>query len=295
MRERMPIIVTLGLIGIGLLVMINGMMSPDMYRVTGPSSPINYVFVPDDDEFTRSKHHIEGMFWSSGDDSVRVSVVYRKPGSDFVEAELQQIPGSDKFSFPLPSLSKGERFFYFLRIADSGGNTAEVKPRRSFMDNLFAAGKDKLFYVTYEGRPSRPLLVLHVALIVGAMLFMVHGFFYSLDHIVNGKGLPQAYWTLLCAWFLFTFSVLPLGYTVAKSAFGVGWSGFPVGTDITDNKSLIVVVYWAAVLLRGWRPQRGDYASRTGHMSGTTFAGLSLLGILLTVLAFLIPHSVFVQ
>ena len=65
--------------------------------------------------------------------------------------------------------------------------------------------------------------------------------------------------------------------------------------DITDNKSLGVVLYWFVLLLRGWRPQRGEYSVRTGKISGTIFVWLSLLGILLTILAYSIPHSVFIQ
>jgi hypothetical protein len=295
MRDRIAITLTLVLIGVALISMVSRMVNPSMYRVTDPALPINYVFLPDDDEFVRLKHHIEGTFWSTREDSVRVSVIYRTPGTDFVEAELQRVVGSDKFLFPLTPLARGERYFYFLRIRDSAGNTVDIKPRRGSFDRLFSGDREKLFYVTYEGRPLRSLLVLHIAFIAGAMLLMIHGFYFSLAHIVSGRGLSQTYWTLLSAWFLFTISVLPLGYSVAKSAFGVGWSGFPIGNDITDNKSLIVVLYWGVLLIRGWKPQKGEYASRTGRMSGTAFAGLSLLGIILTVLTYMIPHSIFLQ
>jgi hypothetical protein len=295
MRERIPILVTIGLTSIGLYLMVHSMMSPTMYRVTDPSAAIGYVFVPDEDEYVRSKHHVEGSFWSSSGDSLVVSVLYKKSGTKFEEGTLQSIRGSNKFSFPLPSLSKGERFFYYLKVRDSRGDQVEIKPGRNLMDRLFARGKEKLFHVTYEGRPPRFLLMFHVVFIIGAMLLMLHGFHFSLVHIFNGRRLSAAYWSLLSAWFLFTVSVLPLGYTVAKSAFGVGWSGFPVGSDITDNKSLAIVLYWGVLLLRAWRPLRGDFASRAGKTSGVTFAALSLLGIVLTILAYLIPHSIFVQ
>jgi hypothetical protein len=295
MRDRTPLIVTLTLVAFALYFMVYGMMSPNMFRLTDRSAPINYVFVPDDDEPTRSKHYVEGSFWSTTGDSLSVSVLYKKRGAPFVEAGLQRIKGGDKYSYPLPSLARGDRFFYYLRVRDSGGREVDVKPGRNLMDKLFAAGREKLFYVTYEGRPPKPLLIFHVAFIIGAMLLMLHGFHFSLVHILNGRGLGGAYWTMLSAWFLFTISVLPLGILVARSAFGVGWSGFPVGSDITDNKSLAIVVYWGIVLWRGWRPMRGEFASRTGKMSGTTFAGLSLIGIVLTVLAYAIPHSIFVQ
>ncbi|MFH0777230.1 MAG: hypothetical protein V2A71_01235 [Candidatus Eisenbacteria bacterium] len=295
MRERIPLAVTLFVVGLGLLFMIRGMITPEMYRVTDRSRPVNYVFVPDYDQFTRSAHHVEGSFWSTADSDLRVFVHYRLLGGEFVGAELQRIAGSDKFSFPLPSLEMGRRFFYFLRVEDSLGNVVDIKPGRGFMDRLFRGSKDKLFYVTYEGRPSRTILILHIAFVLGALILMIHGFHFSLQHVFTGQGLAAAYWTLFSAWLLFAVSVLPLGIVVARGAFGVGWSGFPLGTDITDNKSLGIVIYWLVVLARGWRPDRGEYACRTGKMAGTTFVGLSLLGIVLTVIASAIPHSVFIQ
>jgi hypothetical protein len=295
MTLRIPLFATVFLVGLGLFLMVRSMISPEMYRVTDRSEPINYVFVPDYDQFARSNHYVEGLFWSTQDESLRVSVHYRTPDTEYVAAGLQQIGESNKFSFPLPSLQIGQRFFYFLRVEDSVGRRIDIKPKRNLMDKLFVGTKEKLFYVTFEGRPSRALLLCHIVFIVGAMLLMVHGFHYSVQHLVTGRGLPGAYWSLFYGWLLFTISVLPLGYAIAKSTFGVGWGGFPLGMDITDNKSLGIVLYWFVLLLRGWRPQRGEYSVRTGKMFGTTFAGLSLLGILLTILAYSIPHSVFVQ
>jgi hypothetical protein len=295
MRERIPTIATIALLAVGLFLMLNGMMSPEMYRAVGPSKPINYVFVPDYDEPTGQKHCVEGSFWSTRGDSVKANVFYRRRGTSYVQGKLQQIVGSNKFSFPMPSLGKGERFFYFLRVEDSQGNTVDIKPRPNFMDRVFAGGREKLFYVTYEGRAFRPVLLLHIGLIVGAMLLMIHGLRFSLSYIFSGRGLSAAYWCFFVGWVLFTVTVLPLGIYIAKSTFGVGWTGFPLGTDITDNKSLAVVLYWLVFLLIGWKPQRGEYAPRTGRISGITFVGLGLMGVFLTIVAHAIPHSVFVQ
>lgn len=195
----------------------------------------------------------------------------------------------------MPSLKKGERFFYFLRVQDSHGNRFDIKPRTNFMERALAHGREKLFYVTYEGRPWRPLLLLHIILVVGAMLLMIHGFRASLSYIFTGRGLSTAYWNFLVGWLFFTVAVLPLGISIAKATFGVGWSGFPFGTDITDNKSLGLVVYWLILLMVAWKPQRGEYSPRTGRISGVVFVGLSLIGIFLTIWVYSIPHSVFVQ
>ena len=295
MRERVPVVATIALVAIGLFLMLYGMMSPEMYRTVGPSKTINYVFVPDYDEPTGQKHFVEGSFWSTRGDSLKVITFYRRPGKSYAEGRLLHILGSNKFSFPMPSLGMGERFFYFLRVEDSRGNTVDIRPKRNFMDRVFAGGREKLFYVTYEGRPYRPLLLLHISLIIGAMLLMVHGLRFSLSYVFSGRGLSAAYWSLFAGWVLFTVTVLPLGISIAKSAFGVGWTGFPLGTDITDNKSLVIVLYWLILLLIAWKPQRGEYAPRTGRISGIAFVGLSLIGIFLTIVAHAIPHSVFVQ
>lgn len=295
MKERIPMIAIIVLVAAGLFLMLNGMMSPEMYRAVGPSKPVNYVFVPDYDEPTGQKHYVEGSFWSTRGDSVTPIVFYRSPGKSYTEARLQQIVGSNKFSFPMPSLEKGKRYFYFIRVEDSRGNTVDIKPKPNFADRVLAHGREKLFYVTYEGRPLRPLLLLHIALIIGAMFLMIHGLKFSLSYVLSGRGLSAAYWSFFVGWVLFTITVLPLGISIAKTTFGVGWTGFPLGTDITDNKSLIVVFYWLILLAIGWRPLRGDYSPRTGRISGSAFVGLSLIGIFLTILAHAIPHSVFVQ
>jgi len=69
-----------------------------------------------------------------------------------------------------------------------------------------------------------------------------------------------------------------LGPLVQKFSFGMFWSGVPVGFDLTDNKTLIGLVVWLAVLflMRKKRPAR--------------FATVAAAVILLVVYS--IPHSV---
>lgn len=68
-----------------------------------------------------------------------------------------------------------------------------------------------------------------------------------------------------------------LGPVVQKYAFGEFWTGFPFGHDLTDNKTLISMIGWAAALL----------VSRRGK-----FVRASVLAaVILTWAIFLIPHS----
>jgi hypothetical protein len=69
-----------------------------------------------------------------------------------------------------------------------------------------------------------------------------------------------------------------LGPLVQKYAFGVFWSGIPLGTDMTDNKTLIAFVGWliALFLMRKGKPGR----------AGVVAAAILLLAV------YSIPHSV---
>jgi hypothetical protein len=64
-----------------------------------------------------------------------------------------------------------------------------------------------------------------------------------------------------------------------KFAFGVAWSGFPLGMDLTDNKTLIAFLFWIAALVAG----------RKGKAARPFVIAASLV----TLLIFLVPHSLF--
>lgn len=68
-----------------------------------------------------------------------------------------------------------------------------------------------------------------------------------------------------------------LGPLVQKFAFGDWWTGFPIGTDLTDNKTLIAMVVWVIALIAG----RKNKPAR----------GWVLAASLITLIIFLIPHS----
>jgi len=70
---------------------------------------------------------------------------------------------------------------------------------------------------------------------------------------------------------------LGLGPFVTHYAFGPWWTGFPVGTDLTDSKTLIAFVAWLAAALAVGR-------SRIAK-------GWVLLAALVTLVIFAIPHS----
>jgi hypothetical protein len=68
-----------------------------------------------------------------------------------------------------------------------------------------------------------------------------------------------------------------LGPLVQKQAFDAYWTGWPFGTDLTDNKTAVAVLAWAAAafLARGGRDARKAV----------------VVAALVTLVVFLVPHS----
>jgi hypothetical protein len=78
---------------------------------------------------------------------------------------------------------------------------------------------------------------------------------------------------------LFFISGFILGPLMQYYGFGVLWTGFPVGHDLTDNKTLVAMIGWiiALFMVRKGKPARGWI----------------LAASVLLLVVFLIPHSLF--
>jgi len=118
-----------------------------------------------------------------------------------------------------------------------------------------------------------PLWVIlpHVIIIFAAMLFSTAAGLAALDKKRNPRRLVL--WTVAS---LFAGGFI-LGPLMQKFAFGVAWTGFPLGTDLTDNKTLIAFLFWIVALIAG----------RKGKPARPFVIAASLV----TLLIFLIPHS----
>ncbi len=89
------------------------------------------------------------------------------------------------------------------------------------------------------------ILIPHVLVMFAGMLFSTAAGLAALDKKRNPRRL------VLWAVVLLFVGGFVLGPLVQKFAFGVAWSGFPFGTDLTDNKTLIAFLFWIAALVAG--------------------------------------------
>jgi len=72
---------------------------------------------------------------------------------------------------------------------------------------------------------------------------------------------------------------LLLGPVVQKYAFGAFWTGFPYGTDLTDNKTALAVLAWGVAVV----------AAARGRWARAAIVAAALV----TLVVFAVPHSLF--
>ena len=125
--------------------------------------------------------------------------------------------------------------------------------------------------IRFKGAVPTWLLIPHVIVMFMAMLFSARAGLEALRPKSNPRKL--ALWT---TGLLFVGGFI-LGPLVQKFAFGYLWSGFPLGYDLTDNKTLIAFIGWVIALVAGRK--------------GKPARGWILAAAILLLIVFLIPHS----
>jgi hypothetical protein len=75
---------------------------------------------------------------------------------------------------------------------------------------------------------------------------------------------------------------LVLGPIVQKHAFGAYWTGWPLGSDLTDNKTLAMWLAWVAAAVAFRR--RKDPLDRVAR-------GVTIAAALVTIAVYVVPHS----
>ena len=140
---------------------------------------------------------------------------------------------------------------------------------------ITVGGKDyqKEEPVVIRFRQDVPALILipHILLMFGAMLFAVYTFLLVVTNKEYQKWLKITVGTLFVGGFI-------LGPLVQHAAFGPWWTGFPYGTDLTDNKTLLSFLFFVAALATlKWKYNKW----------------VVCLAVLFMIAIFTIPHSAY--
>ena len=98
--------------------------------------------------------------------------------------------------------------------------------------------------IRFRGEVPAAVLVLHVIAMFGSMLVGTRA---GLEHFRQSPEYGRlVLWTLV----LLAAGGFILGPLVQKYAFGAYWTGWPFGTDLTDNKTAVALLGWLIAWLR---------------------------------------------
>lgn len=127
--------------------------------------------------------------------------------------------------------------------------------------------------IRFKGEVPLPVLTVHVLCMFTGMLLSARA---GLEYFSAAPDYAKLIlWTIA----LLTVGGMILGPVVQKYAFGAFWTGWPLGADLTDNKTAVAWLAWIAAGLKLRRnPASGAWA---------------LAAALVTLAVFAIPHSVF--
>ncbi len=232
-------------------------------RLTGPSYPVTGKAVLGG---ATVAYHLERSAISTEDHKVKIAVPdpevtgsleWKRFRSDDLWTSRELERQGDTLVGTLPRLPRAGKMEYRV-ILQKG--TAVV--------SLTGPGSVVL---RYRGDVPAWLLLPHILIMFLGMLFSNRAGLAALNGRERTR--PLVMITLIL---LFVGGFI-LGPIVQKYSFGVLWSGFPLGFDLTDNKTLIAFVAWIAAAVLGRKEQKGRW-----WVFGAA---------VVTLVVYLIPHS----
>ena len=232
-------------------------------RMTGPTHPIRGKVMLNDTEIA---FRLERDPETTSDYEVRVKVpqteitgtlLYKRHKTDDPWTKITMVRQEDFLAGSLPKQPTAGKLEYKIFLASQG-------------KEISLSGENPVI-IRFKDPVPTIILILHIIIIFIAMMFSTRAGIEAL----NPKGNPRklVLWTIG----LLIVGGLILGPVVQKYAFGEFWTGFPFGSDLTDNKILIAMIGWIAALIAG----------RRGKPARWWVLGASIL----LLVVYLIPHS----
>jgi hypothetical protein len=158
----------------------------------------------------------------------------------------------------VPQQPAAGKIQYYIELTDSNGTTEILK--------------ENPVVIRFKGAVPGFILAPHILLMFIAMLLSSLAGLMTLD-----KTMPYRKYSILTL-ILFICGGIILGPIVQKYAFGELWTGVPFGWDLTDNKTLIALIFWLIAVVMNWKKERRIYIA---------------IAAIVLLLVYSIPHSMF--
>jgi hypothetical protein len=213
-------------------------------RMTGPTYPLRLKTEINGEKYkfklTRSASVGKGcnVEIPLNENIAEAKIVFKKyPGNFEYDTVLMQ-KDSVNYSAQLPVQVPAAKLEYYTILIDNSG--------KQIYEN-----SDNTAIVRFKGDVPAVVLTPHIILMFLAMLFSTAAMLMAVFNFGNFR------LTSFITLGLLTVGGLILGPIVQHYAFGEAWTGWPVGKDLTDNKTLITAIFWiGAVIINLKKPRR---------------------------------------
>ncbi len=204
-------------------------------KSTGPTWPVK-ISVSDNGEVLKSKllrSYTTGkdlpVNINAGNSGLSGSLKFRRYGTDEVYTSNDLISKDGILKASIPSQPPAGKVEYIIELFDKSGEQINL-------------GIDQPVVARFKGEVSPVILIFHI-------LFMFAGVMLAIKTLINCI-IPGFNYEKLLYWTFGSIFIggIIFGPIVQKSAFGDYWTGFPFGTDLTDNKVLISLVIWGIAI-----------------------------------------------
>lgn len=234
-------------------------------RITGPTYPIKGSI-----EFADNK--ISYRFIRSEDVGKELSVIVECADSALDAFVIwKRFKSRDDWKIEKMTYSEG-LFLSTLPSQPAAGKLEYYVEFKTGIDSI-RIPDDESVIARFKGSVPLYVLILHVVAMFGAMFLSMRTGLEYFNKNPDVKNLTL--WTI---GFLFAGGLI-LGPIVQKFAFDAYWTGWPFGTDMTDNKTAVALAGWIFAFIK--------YRKSNRPQLWALFAAILLLVV------YLIPHSVF--
>ncbi len=194
------------------------------------------------------------------DTTVKGTITYKRFKSNDSLATVPLMRRNDTLYFMMPKQPAAGKMMY------------EITLKSPAEDVKLQAKNHEFVVMRFKGPVPLYILIPHI-------LFMFLGLLFSsrtaIEALIKGaRTYKLAIWSLV---FLIIGGLI-LGPMVQKHAFGAYWTGWPFGHDLTDNKTLIMVLAWVFAIFK----LRKDPTNKTWPV----------VAAVIVLAVYLIPHSV---
>lgn len=197
--------------------------------------------------------------FNTSEDYQSVDFSYRVKAIDsWLMNRVFKITEEEGFFAEIPEQPAAGKIQYYFELTDKNG-------KNTYFEN-------EPIVIRFKGAVPSKYLTPHILLMFIAMLLSTLAGLMAI-----GKHKSFRKYGNITLIFLLLGGMI-LGPVVQYHAFGAAWTGVPLGWDLTDNKTLIAVLFWIWAVLANRKKSR---------------PGLTILAAFILLLVYSIPHSMY--